>query len=325
MSKYIVTLIAAIAFGYGSFAQQKAALFKKSSNTILVQPGALNFFVIGDWGRQGEFYQQKVADAMADAAAKADPEFFISTGDNFYPDGVASVSDPLWKTSFEEVYKRFDLQKKWYVVLGNHDYHTNPDAEVEYTKISGRWNMPSKYFARKFSIDDDTLQQVLFVFLDTSPFVKKYYTDQHYGHIIAAQDTATQLRWLRHTLSDTSSRIKWKIVVGHHPPYTGGKRFLSPDTKDVKEILTPVLTQYGVDIYLAGHEHHLEHTKPEGKTHYFISGSGSEVRPVKLYPQIGKFAAAEAGFASFSITAAKTVMNFIDHEGKVLYQQELHK
>ena len=50
------------------------------------------FLVIGDWG--DSFYwetpspQKAVAAAMNDWAATHNPRFILTTGDNFYPDGV---------------------------------------------------------------------------------------------------------------------------------------------------------------------------------------------------------------------------------------------
>lgn len=261
---------------------------------------------------------------MSNAAVSLDLDFVISTGDNFYPDGVASVQDPLWRSSFEDVYKHFPLQKKWYVVLGNHDYRTNPQAEVEYSKISARWNMPDRYFSKKFVIDDDTTQQVLIAFIDTNPFVTKYHNDDVYGPKVSTQDTARQVQWLHTVLSDTAN-IKWKIVVGHHPAYSGGKRIASKDTKDINDLLKPLFDKYKVDMYLAGHEHHLEYVKPKGTTHYITSGAGSEVRPVTLYPKDGKFAAAQAGFVTFSILPTNLLLQFIDHQGKILYTAEIKK
>lgn len=47
---------------------------------------------IGDWGRQGDYNQSEVADAMASSAAKRPIDFVISTGDNFYPSAHALPS-----------------------------------------------------------------------------------------------------------------------------------------------------------------------------------------------------------------------------------------
>ncbi len=110
---------------------------------------SLNFAVIGDWDRHGEYYQKEVADKLADGIVGIGASFILSTGDNIYPNGVASEYDPNWQSDFENIYTRHATYINWYVTLGNHDYKTNPDAEVAYTKISERWHMPARYFSIK--------------------------------------------------------------------------------------------------------------------------------------------------------------------------------
>lgn len=82
-----------------------------------------SFLVVGDWGRAGHHHQRTVANAMALLAHQTNPRFIISTGDNFYEDGVASSKDKQWNISFEKVYAYSWLENiPWYVVLGNHDH-----------------------------------------------------------------------------------------------------------------------------------------------------------------------------------------------------------
>lgn len=286
---------------------------------------ALNFLVIGDWGRCGEFFQKEVAEQMSFASVSGNASFIISTGDNFYPKGVKSVDDPLWMKSYENVYTQYALQKEWYVVLGNHDYKINPEAEVEYSKKSSRWIMPSRYYSVKMAIDGDSTTKALFVFMDTNPFIEKYYTDSEYGRMVKGQDTAAQRQWLVKVLSDADPAIKWKFVVGHHPLYTSGKRIKSPETLQFRKTMEPVLKQFAVNAYICGHEHQLEYIKPEGNTHHFISGAGSEARDVKGNLPESKFKASDHGFMLFSVTSAKLKFQVINWEGKILYQQELKK
>ena len=70
----------------------------------------LRFFIVSDWGWNGYKAQQEVADQMARSAEKIEPAFIVSCGDNFQVQGVASVQDPLWVSSFENVYKSVYLQ-----------------------------------------------------------------------------------------------------------------------------------------------------------------------------------------------------------------------
>lgn len=290
-----------------------------------IQKRSLNFIVVGDWGRQGEYNQKEVANQMANASISIDADYVISTGDNFYPDGVQSILDAKWKTSYEDVYAHHALQIKWYAVLGNHDYRSNPQAQIEYSKISSRWQMPSRYYTKIFLIDNDSTQKVLMVFIDTSPFIKSYYLNEDYVTNISNQDSAVQIKWLDSVLSTNDENVKWKIVVGHHPLYSGGKRINSLDTKDLNFLLKPIFDKNKVDLYFNGHEHHLEYIKPVGSTHYFTSGAGSEVRSVKIFPNDGKFAAESAGFMTFSIDKDSVIMHAIDKKGKIIFNTTVQK
>src|SRR5664279_3946508 len=104
----------------------------------------LRFSVLGDWGWNGKRNQTEVARIMAN---KGVGSFIISAGDNFQIAGVRSVQDPLWMLNFENVFSDPELECTWCVALGNHDYKGNVQAEIDYSKISSRWNMPARYYA----------------------------------------------------------------------------------------------------------------------------------------------------------------------------------
>ena len=56
-----------------------------------------------------------VAKTMAMRARRAKPKFILALGDNFYPEGVASVEDCMWKDNWENVFLRygFDIDSIW--------------------------------------------------------------------------------------------------------------------------------------------------------------------------------------------------------------------
>lgn len=289
---------------------------------IKKNPDALHFLVIGDWGRNGENYQKEVAAGMGKAAHDLDADFIIATGDNFYPYGVASTRDYHWISSYESIYRAQSLHVRWFPVLGNHDYASNPDAQVEYTQISSRWTMPARYYSRKFR-ERDSSQSVLILFIDTDP-IEKELRGHPYDSIKYKKGYVQQQKeWIQRELSQ--SNAKWKIVVGHHPLYTGGWRKDSRDVANMKAFLEPIFHQYKVDLYIAGHEHHLEHVKPAGPTHHIISGAGSEARPVKLHPNGGKFVAGTQGFATFSVTNKEILVQFIDYKDQIIHTVSLPK
>lgn len=293
-----------------------AVLFKKEK--------ALHFIAMGDWGRNGADHQKEVAAQMGKTATDVNAQFIIATGDNFYPSGVISEWDPLWRYSFEDVYTDFHLQWDWYPVLGNHDYKSNPDAQVKYSTISRRWKMPARYYSKKFFINGDTTQAVLIAFIDTNPLIPEFYKNAEYGPNVRTQDSIKQKKWLVKILSDPSPNIKWKIVVGHHPMFTGGSRTDGYDTKAIRNSLKTLFDKYKVDVYLAGHEHNLQHIGPVEKTHHFISGAASERTPVKLL-DISNMAASEYGFMLFSVTGSEMLVQTIDDTGKIIYTATLNK
>ena len=278
---------------------------------------AIHWYVIGDFGRNGQFGQQELADQMGEFAAQVEPEFIVTTGDNIYPEGVASTSDPLWLTSFEDVYNNHLLFCKWYAAIGNHGYRGNPQAQVEYTKVSQRWQMPDRYYVKDF--EDDGIS-VKMVFLDTNPFEDKYYKEENYKEVWS-QDSTKQLLWMDSVLADNSA--DWKVVVGHHPLYSGGKRV--EKTKVMRGHLEKVLKKHDVDLYFAGHEHDLQHIhNPAYKTQHIISGAGSEIRKTGEM-EFTKFAAAVNGFVVVSALKEKLLVRFVGVDGRVLHSFELTK
>lgn len=283
-------------------------------------PYDLHFLAVGDWGRNGADHQLAVAQQMGSWAEQHPNDFIISTGDNFYPSGVVSEHDPLWHYSFENIYTAFSLQWDWYPILGNHDYKSDPDAQVRYSSISRRWKMPSRYYSKSFSLKGG--KKVLMAFIDTNPMIPEFYQNSEYGPHVAGQQPEKQLAWLDQLLSDSDAH--WKIVIGHHPIYTAGPRTNNYDTLAVRKVLESILDRRGVDMYLSGHDHSLQHLKVEGKKfHQFISGAGSEVTPVKQDLPYGRFARDQYGFIYFSMNAAEINCQIIDHEGRKIYENSI--
>lgn len=279
---------------------------------------ATHFYVLGDWGRNGFEHQKDVANAMQAAAFVLEPEFIFSTGDNFYPNGIASVNDPYWNTSYEEIYNGNLLYCPWYVALGNHDYRGNPQAQIEYSNVSQRWTMPSRYFyVDKLLEDDKTTAR--FVIVDTNPFEDDYYEEGKYRSKVITQDTTAQLNWLDNVLGETNT--DWTIAIGHHPFYTSGKR--AGDVPYVRNHFEKVFEKHTVHAYFAGHEHDLQHQKPANIfTHHFVSGAGSEVRPTGK-ADYTKFAESISGFMIVSLTADKMLVQVVDYMGNVLYKTDI--
>jgi Predicted phosphohydrolases len=273
-----------------------------------------HFFVLGDWGRRGKISQWAVANQMLDRARQHPPAFIITTGDNFYQQGVRSVSDPHWKESFTDVYKELTRTVDWYPVLGNHDYQGcgAPHAQIEYRQVNPRWHMQNFYYTLVASLPDN--KKVRFVFIDTSPFSTHYYTTRRYPYL-TKQDTVQQKRWIDSILANT--REEWKIVVGHHTVYSGGHEH--GNTAELMALLIPMFQKYKVQAYLCGHDHNLQHLRPEGSyTDYIVSGAGSDLYSVGSLPE-SKFGRAVPGFADITFRNDSMYLQFIDKDGHLIY------
>lgn len=275
---------------------------------------ALDFLVVGDWGRNGASHQREVAMQMGQAGAGLGSRTVFSVGDNFYEDGVQSATDPQWRTSFEDIYTAGALQVPWYVALGNHDYRGVPQAQLDYAKTSARWRMPSRYY--KVSGTELGAPHVDFFVVDTSPLVHKYREKVHsvIAQNVASQDVDAQIKWLDQELG--KSTAAWKLVVGHHTIYSGGSGH--GDTPETQELIDPLLKKHGVQAYINGHDHDLQHIR-RGSVDYVCCGAGSEVRPVEAIDGT-LFCAARSGFAALRCEPAALTVEFRDYTGATLYR-----
>ena len=281
-------------------------------------PGELGFLVLGDWGRDGASRQRDVAAAMGQAAAARGSRFTVTVGDNFYPAGVQTATDARWRTSFEDVYTAPALQSPWYAVLGNHDYRGRPEAQLAYAATSARWRMPARYYQQSLAIPGGA--GVDLFMLDTSPMVRRYSAGSEDAAIrdnVAGQDVAAQLRWLEAALA--ASRAKWKLVFGHHPVFSGGSAHGS--TPELIATVKPLLERHGVQAYVSGHDHDLQHIEVDDVT-YIGTGAGSETRPVKSIPGT-KFCSDRSGFTAFTIKDQRLFVEFIDYTTNILHQTEI--
>jgi hypothetical protein len=277
----------------------------------------LKFSVLGDWGWNGKKNQTEVARIMAE---KGVGKFIVSVGDNFQVNGVRSVTDPLWMLNFENVFSDPALECDWYVALGNHDYHGSPQAEVDYTKVSRRWNMPARYYAEHKKIDDSTAAD--FYIIDTSPLQSMYRGAKEADVKIDGQDAAKQMRWIDSCL--TNSKSRWKLVFGHHPVYSSGSAH-GKETGDMQSMFAGLFERKGVDAYFCGHDHDFEYCKSKaGNVNYFVCGT-VEVRPMGDPIPETVFAKSIPGFTKVLLTPEKMKVIMIDTAGTEIYSAIIKK
>ncbi|KAL1366521.1 hypothetical protein AAHE18_03G366300 [Arachis hypogaea] len=117
-----------------------------------------------------------------------------------------------------------------------------------------------------------------FFFLDTTPFVDKYFT-QPPQHVYDWRGVLPRNRYISNLLTDLhfalkQSNVNWKIVVGHHTIRSAG---FHGNTLELQNLLLPILQENNVDLYINGHDHCLQHISSlESPIQFLTSGGGSK-------------------------------------------------
>jgi tartrate-resistant acid phosphatase type 5 len=256
----------------------------------------VHVLAIGDYG-SGNPHQAAVAQAIGRRHREAPFDLGVTMGDNFYRCGVRNTKDDNWKRRFEDLYSPLGI--KIYAALGNHDYgHPavvcparagSPDAEIAYTGKSDTWRMPARYYTY-------VAGPVRFFAIDSEGWSQK------------------QLEWLRTALANSQNEagVKWRVVYGHHPVYTSGAHSNEHRIAELREVLTPVFKETHVDVYLAGHDHDMEHLRKDGVDYVICGASGAELRKTGRIQPESIFHATTYGFAEFTIDEERLTLRFFD-------------
>jgi len=206
--------------------------------------------VFGDWGMDTSDFRMGTA-----RLETVNAKHTILLGDNFYDDGVKSVDDPLWEL-FRDIRNTSDT---FYAIVGNHDYIHSAQAQVSYSKTDPQWVMPALYYYSRIDHTDQNGSYICGVFLDSYKFDE------------------TQLRWVKVILSsgECQSDNAYRFVFSHHPIHTVGVFQESDIVQQLNTDLKPVLEEYKVHAFIAGHEHDMQVFRDNGIT-YLISGAFSD-------------------------------------------------
>ncbi|KAL4575627.1 hypothetical protein LXL04_022477 [Taraxacum kok-saghyz] len=285
--------------------------------------GSLDILVVGDWGRRGLYNQSDVAFQMGKMGDKLDVDFIISTGDNFYDDGLTDDEDPLFVESFTEIYTADSLQKQWYSVLGNHDYRGNVLAQLSpaLKKRDSKWLCLRSFIVNSGIVD--------FFFVDTTPFQDKYFTEE--DHDYDWRGVHPREEYLSNVLKEVEmalevSSAKWKIVIGHHTIFSAGHH---GNTQELVDQLLPILEANEVDLYINGHDHCLQHISSENSQLQFLtSGGGSKAWRGEFNewdPNQMKFYYDGQGFMTLRVTEDEMSVAFFDVFGDILHQWSTSK
>lgn len=302
--KIFTSILLSLATGMGALAQTPA----------IELDGNVKLMIGNDLGRNGYYEQKPIAELMGKVAEAVGPDAFLALGDTHHYIGVGSVNDPLWMTNYELIYSHPELQVEWFPVLGNHEYRGNSQAVVDYSGISRRWTMPSRYYTRIFDNDGT---RVKVVFIDTAPIIDKYRKDTAEYPDVCRQDAAAQLQWLDKELG-RDDNADWTIVAGHHPVYAQTSK-QSSERDDMQAKVDPILRKHKVDMYICGHIHNFQHIRKNG-IDYVVNTSGSLSRPDVSAMDGTVFCDGGPGFSILTATPTSLTVSMVDRTGNVIHQ-----
>ncbi|MDX1945289.1 MAG: metallophosphoesterase [Pirellulaceae bacterium] len=280
-------------------------------------PEDTHLLAFGDFGSAGK-PQQAVSDAMQKYVATHHLQTAgqLLLGDNFYSKMPGGVQAPRWQSGFEAMYPAAKFPGPCWAVLGNHDYHDNAGGEqvqLAYARETAgtRWTMPHKWYRVDLPQPNPHLT---LLFLDSNlPAVSgtPSKTSGKKRASLTAAEARTQLEWLKTQLA--SPRGTFTMVVAHHPLYSNGSH---GDSKALIAAWEPLLAQHGVHLYLAGHDHDLQHLEFAGrKTSFVVSGGGgARVRALKSTRKTA-FGKDVYGFSHLQIGPQRLLLRHIDANG----------
>ena len=200
---------------------------------------------------------------VAAEMAQHDFAFAVHSGDIVYGGGDCSGSNSGWNqylNAYFDVYEDSLKDTPFYTAIGNHELNSGYCGYDSYTDVYYLpENAPSSATEHYYSFDWGNVHVVALN------------TEENFSN------GSTQYNWLENDLQNTDKR--WIVAAFHRPPYSSGPH---GGNSDVRDELTPILEQYGVDVVLNGHDHDYERTCPikddacttidDGGVVYFVTG-----------------------------------------------------
>lgn len=180
--------------------------------------------------------------AVRDRMMEVESDVFLHLGDMAYGDGTF----PEFEERVFAVYRDLMSAIPAWPTPGNHEYKTglaDGYIGVYYLPEQAPRATDNEYY---YSFD---YGNVHFISLDSNEY--RYVTTLGPGD-------DDMLGWLERDLEEAQD-ADWIIAFMHHPPYSSGSH---GNTNWVLQVIVPMLEEAGVDLVLAGHDHHYERTHP---------------------------------------------------------------
>lgn len=249
------------AVGVASGAAQPSAV---PAPVAVVAP--LTVAVVGDYGVDTTAEGQ-VATMVAGWA----PDLVVTTGDNFYSNGT-DTGTARYDRVTGKYYCAFikgaaagtncpsggtATVNRFFPSTGNHDW---TDGDI--TNYRAYFDLPGAGVTSQSPTGSE-----LYYDVRNGP-LHLFFIDSQ-AALASAAEMTTQKAWLQAALA--ASDAPWKVVVGHHPPYS------SSSTHGSSTAMRWPYASWGADLVLNGHDHTYERIDNGGLT-YIVDGLGGAGR-----------------------------------------------
>jgi len=232
----------------------------------------VSFVAFGDSG-SGSSDQMAIRDQLETVPL----DLMIHTGDIAYESGTMTQFEDYYFSVYADLIRSFPM----YPAIGNHDESTiyEQNFDLPWAERGHNW----------YSFDHG---DVHFVALDTNEIGPE------------------QARWLESDLAATDR--PWKVVYGHHPPYSSGEHGSS---MEFRQTFGPILEKYNVDLVLSGHDHDYERIAPQNGVHYVVTGGGGRGTRAVSSSSFTDFSEAVLNFVYVEVQGDQLLLHAIDGEG----------
>ena len=279
-----------------------------ASAEVLAGAGASVMIGAGDIARcgwDGDEATARLVDSVlrADSVAGVDDAVF-TVGDHAYPNGSDEEFERCFGESWGDTTK--GIMKKIFPAIGNHE--NNPAFGAPYYRYFGERAGPAGkgYYSYK-------LGEWHIVVLNSEMM-----TNSRYPSV----ERQAQLDWLRENLAENQTRCA--IAYMHRPLFSSGGHGGESGVR----ALWDILFEEGVDVVLAGHEHHYERFAPmtpagvrdtvRGIAQFIVGTGGADLRGLRSpAPNSVTRIQGHYGVLKLTLGAEEYRHAFLDPQGRV--------
>lgn len=150
--------------------------------------------------------------------------------------------------------------------------------------------------------------------------VSYYSFDYGPVHVVVIDDMedtgagSPQHRWIRDDLQ--SNKKPWTIALLHHPAWGAGRPH--PDDPTSRRLTASLLQPLGVDVVIAGHNHHYARNTRDGVVHLTAGGGGAPLYSAKGRPGHAEVVVTALHFIRLDVDGAELQGTVVEPGGDVI-------